>query len=84
MKPEHTLCINFKKKMALKKRITFSVQAGAPYNSKFTDVTFMVNRVLQDLLFLEFQVNHFTMFDPCPKELADFFSEFFDRVLIPA
>ena len=42
MKPEHTLCINFKKKIALKKRITFSVQAGAPYNSKFTDVTFMV------------------------------------------
>ena len=42
MKTEHTLCINLKKKIALKKRITFSVQAGAPYNSKFTDVTFMV------------------------------------------
>ena len=36
----------------------------------------------QDLLFLEFQNEHLTMFDPCPKEFADFFSEFLERVFI--
>ena len=36
----------------------------------------------QDLLFLEFQNEHLSIFDPCPKEFADFFSEFFDHVFI--
>ena len=40
------------------------------------------SRAAQDLLFLEFQNEHLSMFDPCPKEFADFLSEFFDHVLI--
>ena len=73
MNPEHTLYINFKKKIALKKRITFSVQAGAPYNSKFTDVTFMVKHIdRRALISMPFRVKN-SVFMQCKQSVLDLF-----------